>query len=97
MKSLYDKVYDVINQNTIIYDENEFQIQFYLSKRWRDVFKFAAEAEGSEFEELFPPPITIVADLAADEVKDHKKFISDLEMLIRYLSKGGRIINGELA
>ena len=68
MKSLYDKVYDVINRNMIIYDENEFQIQFYLSKRWPDVFKFAAEAEGSEFEASFPPPITIVADLACDEI-----------------------------
>ena len=38
MKSLYDKVYEVINQNTMVYDQNEFQIQFYMSRRWRDAF-----------------------------------------------------------
>lgn len=95
MKSLYDRVYEVIDQNTMVYDENEFQIQLYMSKRWRSAFEAAAVAECSEFDETFPCPVTIVADLAADAVDDHDKFIDELKMLIRHLSKGGRLLNGE--
>lgn len=95
MKSLYDRVYEVIDANTMVYDENEFQIQLYMSKRWRSAFEAASEAEGSEFDETFPCPVPIVADLAADVVKDHDQFIDELNMLIRHLSRGGRLLNGE--
>ena len=81
----------------MVYDQNEFQIQFYMSKNWRDAFVAASEAEGAEYDETFPPPVTIVADLAEDSVDDHDKFIDDLKMLVRHLSKGGRITNGELS
>jgi hypothetical protein len=97
MKSLYDKIYEVINRNNMVYEENEFQIQLYMSKRWREAFAAASEAEGSEYDESFPPPVTIVADLAEGTVDDHGSFIEDLEMLLTHLSRGGRLSNGELA
>ncbi len=97
MKSLYDRVYEVIDKNTMVYDENEFQIQLYMSRRWRSAFEAAAQAEGSEFDETFPCPVTIVADLAADAVEDHDAFIEALTMLLPHLSTGGRLVDGEFA
>jgi hypothetical protein len=96
MSNLYDRVYAVINSNEMIYDSNEFQIQMYMKNKWRDAFVAAREAEGEEFDDAFPPPVPIVADLAEDQVNDHDKFISDFKDVIRYLSRGGQIQNGKL-
>jgi hypothetical protein len=89
MSDLHDRVYAVINSNAMIYDSNEFEIQMYMKSKWRDAFVAAREAEGGEFDDAFPPPVPIVADLADDAVADHDKFISDFKGIIRYLSQGG--------
>ena len=96
MSSLYDRAYEVINSNEMIYDSNEFEIQLYMKNKWRDAFVAAREAEGGEFDDAFPPPVPIVADLAEDVVADHDKFINDFKDVIRYLSRGGQIKNGKL-
>jgi hypothetical protein len=93
MSSLYDRVYAVINSNEIIYSSNEFEIQMHMKNKWREAFVAAAEAEGGEFDDSFPPPVPIVAELVADAVADHDQFINDFEKAIHLLSKGGQLQN----
>jgi len=95
MESLYDQIYELIDSNSMIYDENEFQIQLYMSKKWPQAFEACAIAEGGEYDESFPPTVPITADLAASSISDHVKFLEDFRGIIRYLSKGGNLSNGE--
>ena len=94
MSNLYDRVYAVINSNDMVYNSNEFKIQMHMKSKWREAFVAAAEAEGEEFDDSFPPPVAIVADLAEDAVADHDLFINDFEKAIRILSQGGQLQNG---
>jgi hypothetical protein len=93
MSNLYDRVYALINSNEVVYNNNEFEIQMHMKSKWRDAFVAAAEAEGADFDDSFPPAVPIVADLVADAVADHDQFINDFEKAIRLLSKGGQLQN----
>ena len=86
--SLLDKVNIIISSNEEVYWYNEFQIQLYMSKKYLEAFKEAALIECGEFDENFPPPTHIVADLAENFIKDHDLFLSDFFEAIQILSKG---------
>jgi hypothetical protein len=94
MKTLHDQISELMNNNSMIYDENEFQIQLYMSKKWPEAFEACAVAEGEEYDESFPSPVPIVADLAASHISDPVKFVEDFQGIMRYLSKGGNLSNG---
>ena len=95
VSDLYDRVYEVINSNEMIYNSNEFEIQMYMKNKWRSAFVAAREAEFEEFDDDHPPAVPIVADLAADAIPDHDQFFKDFQKVIRYLSQGGRLQNGK--
>ena len=92
MNNLLDRVYEVINTNEMLYEEHEFQIQMHMKNRWRDAF---IAASANDFDDSFPEAVTTVAAEAEEAVTDHDRFINDLQAVIRYLAKGGRLVNGE--
>ena len=49
--TLYNKIIDIINSNIEIYNNNEFQVQLYMSKKFSDTFKYAYNAETESLEE----------------------------------------------
>jgi len=49
--TLYNKIIDIINSNIEIYNNNEFQVQLYMSKKFSDAFKYAHNAETEGLEE----------------------------------------------
>ena len=66
--SLSEKINEIISKNEEVYWNNEFQIQLHMSKKYLLAFKAAAIIESGEFDETFPPPTHIVADLGADKI-----------------------------
>ena len=69
--SLSNKINEIISKNEEVYWNNEFQIQLHMSKKYLLAFKAAAIIESGEFDETFPPPTHIVADLGADKIDNH--------------------------
>ena len=49
--TLYNKIIDIINSNIEIYNNNEFQVQLYMSKKFSDAFKYSHNAEIESLEE----------------------------------------------
>ena len=94
-ESLWQRVQDLIAKNEPLYSENEYQIQLNMSRKWTAAFIAACNAEGDEFDENFPPPISIVADLGASAIDNQDEFISDLESALKKLSSGEQMQGGE--
>lgn len=86
--SLYERVKAVINRYEDLYNENEFHLQVYMASIWGDAFKYAAECEGEEYDESFPPPITITADLSAEKIINPDDFVEQLEGMLERLKNG---------
>ena len=93
--SLSDEVNKIISKNEEVYWNNEFQIQLHLSRRWLDAFKETAIIEAGEFDETFPPPVHVVADLGEEKISDHDLFLKQFFEAIQNLSKGMKLSNGE--
>ena len=93
--SLSDKINKIISKNEEVYWNNEFQIQLHLSRRWLDAFKEAAIIEAGEFDETFPPPVHVVADLSENKISNHELFLEQFFEVIQNLSKGMTLSNGE--
>jgi hypothetical protein len=94
-ESIWQKVQDLITHNEDVYSENEFQIQLFMSRKWTSAFIATCNAEGDEFDENFPPPVSVVADLGAAAINSPDEFISDLESILARLSDGERMQGGE--
>ena len=93
--SLYDKINKIISKNEEVYWNNEFQIQLYMSRKHLSAFKAAAIIESGEFDQKFPPPTHIVADLGSDQIADHNLFVDQFYEVIIKLSKGLTMLNGD--
>ena len=93
--SLYNKITEIISKNEEVYWNNEFQIQLHMSKKYLLAFKTTAIIESGEFDNAFPPPTHIVADLGADKIDNHTMFIEEFFDVITKLSKGLTMSNGD--
>ena len=66
-----------------------------MSKKHLSAFKAAAIIESAEFDEKFPPPTHIVADLGSDQIADHNLFVDQFYEVIIKLSRGLTMLNGD--
>ncbi len=92
---LADRINKIISSNEEVYWNNEFQIQLYMSRKWKLAFREASLIETGEFDIAFPPPTHVVADLAYEHVTDHELFIKDFFEVIQKLSRGLNLMNGK--
>ena len=95
--NFFDRILELVNSNEMIYNENEFQIQLHMSRRWPDAFRATAERQGEDYDETWPPATTHVIDEAPDKISNQEEFFDDLKTVLRRLSKGGSLENGEFA
>jgi|TARA_B110000305_G_scaffold90023_1_gene101507 hypothetical protein len=80
-----------------IHNNNEFQIQLYMSKKFGDAFKYAhnAETEGlKEWNNNFPPTLFTIGDYVEDQV-DAELFLEQFKEVVTTLSKGSRLSKGD--
>ena len=95
--TLYNKIIDIINSNIEIYNNNEFQVQLYMSKKFSDTFKYAhnAETEGlKEWNNNFPPTLFTIGDYVEDQV-DAELFLEQFNEVVTKLSKGSILSKGD--
>ena len=97
LSNLINKINYIINLNIEIYNNNEFQIQLYISKNFSDAFMYAHNAEIESLEEWdknFPPTVTAIRDYAEDQV-DAELFLEQFNEVVTKLSKGSILSKGD--
>jgi hypothetical protein len=90
---LFEAVHELINHNESVYNENENSISAYMKKRWEAAFGHVMELNDTDF----PPSVGEIADMGLDHIEDPQRFMDDLRFVIRGLSKGGQITDGEFS
>ncbi len=97
LSNLINKINYIINLNIEIYNNNEFQFQLYMSKKNRDDFKYAHNAETEVLEEWdnnFPLTLSTIGDYAEDQV-DAELFLEQFKEVVKKLYKGSRLSKGD--
>ena len=85
-EELYDRSYELVEKNEMVYNRWENEIATYMAKKWPAAFESTKEITGSENVTLLE-----VAGTSFGEINDADAFINDFHKLLRALANGSKL------